>query len=251
MWNIAHNLGGFAAPILAGTAARTLGWSWGLWAPGIIALFVGSLIMLTLKDSPEARGFSPVEQITVTSSQPDHNGSEIEITSDTSVENKSLLDNLFRNVLSNPFIWLGQYSSFCYIFCHVKLFALYVRTGDLRSHISACMSSDRYTASSYTPQCLANIHEVCCVSTSTGHNFLVCILSHQGKGGHRCGRCCGMRFYRRALDQIRHHVVSFHCRLESLVWNLVDFSAVSSRVELVTGILQPRLEEPSENEFKL
>lgn len=85
MWNIAHNLGGFAAPILAGTAARTLGWSvsfvsfrdtsvwqlkcfflekWGLWAPGIIALFVGSLIMLTLKDSPEARGFSPVEQIT-------------------------------------------------------------------------------------------------------------------------------------------------------------------------------------------
>lgn len=27
MWNIAHNLGGFAAPILAGTAARTFGWS--------------------------------------------------------------------------------------------------------------------------------------------------------------------------------------------------------------------------------
>ena len=86
----------------------------------------------------------------------------------------------------------------------MKLFALYVRIGDLRSRISASMSSDRYTASSYTPQCLANIHEVCCVSTSSGHNFLVCILSHQGKGGHRCGRCCGMRFYRRALDQIRH-----------------------------------------------
>jgi len=62
MWNIAHNLGGFAAPILAGTAARTLGWNWGLWAPGIIALSVGLLIILTLKDSPEARGFSPVEQ---------------------------------------------------------------------------------------------------------------------------------------------------------------------------------------------
>uniref|UniRef100_A0A7S0IN39 Major facilitator superfamily (MFS) profile domain-containing protein n=1 Tax=Micromonas pusilla TaxID=38833 RepID=A0A7S0IN39_MICPS len=134
MWNIAHNLGGFAAPILAGTAARTLGWSWGLWAPGIIALFVGSLIMLTLKDSPEARGFSPVEQITVTSSQPDHNESEIEITSETSVcyssrrvyscthtgnlfsmkvENLSLLDNLFRNVLSNPFIWGLAFTYFC------------------------------------------------------------------------------------------------------------------------------------------
>ena len=97
----------------------------------------------------------------------------------------------------------------------------------------------------------SEFHEVFCVSTSTGHNFLVCILSHQGKGGHRCGRCCGMRLYRCALDQTRHRVVSFHCRLESLVWNLVDFSAVSSRVESVTGILQPRLEEPSENEFKL
>ena len=29
MWNIAHNLGGFTAPILAGTAARSLGWKWG------------------------------------------------------------------------------------------------------------------------------------------------------------------------------------------------------------------------------
>lgn len=29
LWNIAHNLGGFAAPILAGTAARELGWQWG------------------------------------------------------------------------------------------------------------------------------------------------------------------------------------------------------------------------------
>jgi hypothetical protein len=32
MWNIAHNLGGFAAPILAGTAARSLGWNVSLHA---------------------------------------------------------------------------------------------------------------------------------------------------------------------------------------------------------------------------
>lgn len=29
MWNIAHNLGGFGAPLLAGTAARLYGWKWG------------------------------------------------------------------------------------------------------------------------------------------------------------------------------------------------------------------------------
>ena len=30
MWNIAHNLGGFSAPLLAGSAARSLGWKWGM-----------------------------------------------------------------------------------------------------------------------------------------------------------------------------------------------------------------------------
>lgn len=29
MWNIAHNLGGFLAPIVAGTAAKMYGWKWG------------------------------------------------------------------------------------------------------------------------------------------------------------------------------------------------------------------------------
>lgn len=29
MWNIAHNLGGFLAPVLAGTAAKAFGWQWG------------------------------------------------------------------------------------------------------------------------------------------------------------------------------------------------------------------------------
>lgn len=29
MWNIAHNLGGFSAPLLAGTCARNYGWKWG------------------------------------------------------------------------------------------------------------------------------------------------------------------------------------------------------------------------------
>eukprot|EP00982_Pelagococcus_subviridis_P016463 31479-Pelagococcus_subviridis.AAC.25 len=69
MWNIAHNLGGFAAPLLAGTAARTLGWNWGLWAPGIVALLVGSVILSSLKDSPEARGYEPVEELRGISSQ--------------------------------------------------------------------------------------------------------------------------------------------------------------------------------------
>lgn len=110
MWNIAHNLGGFAAPILAGTAARTLGWSWGLWAPGIIALVFGSVILLTLKDSPEDRGFGPVEQTKQVVVDPAKSASENE----QAVEKQpSLLQNLFQNVLSNPFIWGLAFTYFC------------------------------------------------------------------------------------------------------------------------------------------
>jgi OPA family sugar phosphate sensor protein UhpC-like MFS transporter len=102
MWNIAHNLGGFVAPILAGTAARTFGWNWGLWTPGIIALFVGIIIVLTLKDSPEERGFEPVEVVAL----------DVEESGDQ-VEQPNLIKNLLYNVLSNPFIWGLAFTYFC------------------------------------------------------------------------------------------------------------------------------------------
>ena len=121
MWNIAHNLGGFAAPILAGTAARTLGWSWGLWAPGLIALVFGTTIVLTLRDSPEARGFEPVEspdgdEPARTASAPADGEAADTSASDVKKEKEeelSLLQNLFQNVLSNPFIWGLAFTYFC------------------------------------------------------------------------------------------------------------------------------------------
>jgi len=49
MWNIAHNLGGFAAPLIAGGFAKSMGWQWGMWAPGIIGLVVGSFVLIACK----------------------------------------------------------------------------------------------------------------------------------------------------------------------------------------------------------
>jgi len=104
MWNIAHNLGGFAAPILAGTAARTFGWSWGLWAPGAIAVLVGTVIVTTLRDAPEDRGFPPVELETM---------SVAKQTNDIQDAKPRLVENLLHNVLSNPFIWGLAFTYFC------------------------------------------------------------------------------------------------------------------------------------------
>lgn len=49
LWNISHNMGGFLAPIIAGTAARSMGWQWGMWAPGIIGLVLGFVILFGVK----------------------------------------------------------------------------------------------------------------------------------------------------------------------------------------------------------
>ncbi|CAK0755091.1 hypothetical protein CVIRNUC_002347 [Coccomyxa viridis] len=94
MWNIAHNLGGFGAPILAGTAARYYGWKWGMWAPGLTGLVVGVVLLLVVRDSPEAVGFPPVELV---ESAKQDDGQD--------APKESLLSMLVNNVLRNPFIW--------------------------------------------------------------------------------------------------------------------------------------------------
>eukprot|EP00891_Asterochloris_glomerata_P002463 jgi/Astpho2/2463/Aster-04188 len=95
MWNIAHNLGGFAAPILAGSAARSMGWKWGMWAPGCVGLVVGFMLLFAVKDSPQKAGFPPVE--IVDKKEKDANGKE--------QPKESLLQLLVKNVLKNPYIW--------------------------------------------------------------------------------------------------------------------------------------------------
>ena len=61
MWNIAHNLGGFAAPVIVGYVAKEYGWRWGMWAPGTIGLVMAAVVYLAVKDSPQAAGYPAVE----------------------------------------------------------------------------------------------------------------------------------------------------------------------------------------------
>ena len=63
LWNIAHNFGGFLAPIIAGTAAGALGWRWGMYVPGIMGIAMGLYVLFATSDSPEKAGFPPVEVI--------------------------------------------------------------------------------------------------------------------------------------------------------------------------------------------
>ncbi|KAI8474856.1 MAG: hexose-phosphate transporter, major isoform [Monoraphidium minutum] len=92
MWNIAHNLGGFAAPLVAGGFAKAYGWKWGMWAPGIIGLVVGVFVLLACRDKPEDVGFPPVEP----AAAPKPGASK---------KKPDVLKQLVNTVLKNPFIW--------------------------------------------------------------------------------------------------------------------------------------------------
>lgn len=94
MWNIAHNLGGFAAPLVAGGFAKAMGWKWGMWAPGIIGIVMGVLVLLLCRDKPEDLGFPPVEPV-----------SEAKPKAKDDKPKADLWNSLLNNVLKNPFIW--------------------------------------------------------------------------------------------------------------------------------------------------
>ena len=105
MWNIAHNMGGFAAPLLAGTAAKLYGWQWGMFAPGAVGLIMGILILLGVKDSPRAAGFPPVEDLNQSSSS--SSAAHDKTTSkeqNSDKKSESLVDLLVTDVLKNPFV---------------------------------------------------------------------------------------------------------------------------------------------------
>lgn len=120
MWNVAHNLGGFAAPLIAGGFAKAMGWKWGMWAPGIIGLVVGSIVLLTCRDKPEDLGFPPVEPDTTVKVKvaekkaPAASGGEggdkapaaaEKVDAEPAPAKPSVIKALVDNVLKNPFIW--------------------------------------------------------------------------------------------------------------------------------------------------
>eukprot|EP00746_Dinoflagellata_sp_MGD_P067670 gnl/MRDRNA2_/MRDRNA2_27936_c0_seq1.p1 gnl/MRDRNA2_/MRDRNA2_27936_c0~~gnl/MRDRNA2_/MRDRNA2_27936_c0_seq1.p1 ORF type:complete len:925 (+),score=216.79 gnl/MRDRNA2_/MRDRNA2_27936_c0_seq1:105-2879(+) len=90
LWNIAHNMGATAAPLIAGNAARTFGWRYGMFVPGGIGIIVAALVYAIVRDSPESIGYPPVEEPV---KKVVKDGKE--------VEGPSMLENLRTKVLTN------------------------------------------------------------------------------------------------------------------------------------------------------
>ncbi|CAL8460878.1 g409 [Coccomyxa elongata] len=104
-WTASNNIGGFAAPILAGTAATMYGWRYGMFAPGAVALAVSVLVLLFMKDSPEKEGFPPIDEGAPKKKVVDDKPAAKE-------DKPGLLTLLVEDCLKNPYVWLFAISYF-------------------------------------------------------------------------------------------------------------------------------------------
>ena len=105
-WTASNNVGGFAAPILAGTAARAYGWRAGMLAPAAVAAAVSVLVALFMKESPEAAGYPPVTE--PAAAKAGGGGATAATASAVGGEKKkkTMMESLTQDCLRSPAVWL-------------------------------------------------------------------------------------------------------------------------------------------------
>ena len=60
-WNVAHNIGGGLAGVVAAQAATRWGWAYAFYFPGVIALAGSVYLLFRLRDTPQSVGLPPIE----------------------------------------------------------------------------------------------------------------------------------------------------------------------------------------------
>lgn len=110
-----HNVGGALIPLLVAFVSSWADWRWAMYAPGILSIVMGLILLERLRDVPQSLGLPPVEE---------YRG-EAEQQRQTQIEKKSgqalsVRQILLNEVLSNKSVWVLAMS---YFFVYV------VRTG--------------------------------------------------------------------------------------------------------------------------
>ncbi|WP_343317335.1 MFS transporter [Arthrobacter sp. TMP15] len=63
IWNVAHNVGGFAVGVLAalGLSQTNNDWTVAFWLPALVAIVVAIVAFVMIRDTPESQGLPPIE----------------------------------------------------------------------------------------------------------------------------------------------------------------------------------------------
>jgi MFS transporter, OPA family, sugar phosphate sensor protein UhpC len=105
-WNTSHNTGGFLIPLLAGYCARAFGWKYGMIVPGCISILMSLFLYNRIRDDPTVVGLLPVDAEDLAAE-----AAAIPVP-EKGAKEATLRENLFKHVLSNPYVWLLAVSYF-------------------------------------------------------------------------------------------------------------------------------------------
>jgi len=113
IWNVAHNIGGGLAGILAGYAASHYGWRAAFYFPGVIAVIGSVYLFWRLRDTPQSLGLPAIEKYKndYPPDEKQHGIHERELTT-----RELFVDNILKNkylwvvAIANFFVYIVRYS---------------------------------------------------------------------------------------------------------------------------------------------
>jgi OPA family glycerol-3-phosphate transporter-like MFS transporter len=105
IWNIAHNIGGGVAGILAAFAASNYGWQAAFYFPGVIAVVGSVYLFWRLRDTPQSVGLPSIEEFKndYPEDEREHGIHEKEL---------STRELFIDNILTNKYLWLIAAANF-------------------------------------------------------------------------------------------------------------------------------------------
>jgi OPA family glycerol-3-phosphate transporter-like MFS transporter len=105
IWNIAHNIGGGLAGILAAFAASHYGWQAAFYFPGIIAVVGSVYLFWRLRDTPQSVGLPTIEEFKndYPEDEKEHGIHEKEL---------STRELFVDNILTNKYLWIIAAANF-------------------------------------------------------------------------------------------------------------------------------------------
>ena len=112
IWNVAHNMGGAAMPLLAILGVELFSdWHAKFYFPGMIAIFVAILIFILLKDRPRSVGLPPIEEW-----KNDYPTDYIKKTKEEETKGVSAMEIFTKHILPNKLLWsIALANAFVYL----------------------------------------------------------------------------------------------------------------------------------------
>ena len=111
VWNIAHNVGGGMAGLIAAYATQAAGWRNAFFVPGLLALACAFYLVWRLRDTPQSEGLPPVEEYRGDEPDPIQRTGERELgTRELFVDYILLNRYLWLFAIANFFVYITRYA---------------------------------------------------------------------------------------------------------------------------------------------